>query len=279
MLHSLVQRSQRNTGVPLGESFMRRKEAADAPPPLAQLLRGGRGGEVRLKLYLTMLLLAVSPPYGIPPVPGRSWAQALGLPDPERSGARRVNDAIDWLSERRFLMSERRKGTHGSVRLLSQAGTGDPYIKPTGSGRYMRLPLGFWDQGWIARLSGTAVAVLIVLLDMQTGRVQPQWISPGQARRRYDLSACTWTKGLGELRELEVVTVSRLLQGDLFDYRRMRNAYWVREEVFRESATPPAQAGGGEQTHHIADRARGGSNGSRRNECRWRNCRPLLDVA
>src|SRR6185437_12687638 len=45
------------------ESFIRRENAASAPPPpLTQLLRGRQGGEVRLKLYLTMSLLAVSAP-------------------------------------------------------------------------------------------------------------------------------------------------------------------------------------------------------------------------
>lgn len=103
----------------------------------------------------------------------------------------------------------------------------------------MRLPLGLWDRGWIVRLSGTALAMLVILLDLQGGRAQPQWISPSQARRRYDLSPDTWTKGLKELKALDLVTVSRLAQGDIFDYRRMRNAYWLHEDMLRgtENAT------------------------------------------
>jgi hypothetical protein len=243
MLGSLVERSRRSTGVPLAESFIRRENASDPPPPLAQLLRGGQGGEVRLKLYLTMSLLAVSPPYDIRPVPARSWAAALGLDDPGRNGARRVSDAIDWLAEHKFLVAERRQGTPGPVRLLSQDGSGSLYKRPTPGRRYVRLPLGLWEQGWIVRLSGTALALLIVLLDLQGGRAQPQWISPEPARHRYDLSPDTWTKGLRELRALDLVSVSRRSQGDIFDYQRMRNTYWVQEDKLQGSGTPSRRPG------------------------------------
>jgi hypothetical protein len=239
MLRSLTRKSQRSTGVPLAESFVRRDEASDPPPPLALLLRGGQGGEVRLKLYLTMALLAVSPPFDIKgPVPARSWAAALGLDDPEHNGARRIGDAIDWLAKHKFLISERRQGTPGSVRLLSQDLAGTTYKRPTPVHRYVLLPLGLWDEGWIVRLSGTALAIMIVLLDLQGGRAQPQWISPPQARRRYDLSPDTWTKGLKELKALDLVTVSRRTQGDIFDYQRMRNAYWVHEDMLHSSESP-----------------------------------------
>ena len=244
MLRSLVKRSKRGTGVPLQESFIRRENAASAPPPpLTQLLRGGQGGEVRLKLYLTMSLLAVSAPYDIRPIPARSWASALGLDDPGRNGARRISDAIDWLAEHKLLVAERRQGTPGTVRLLSQDGTGGPYTRPSPVGRYVRLPLGLWEQGWIVRLSGTALALLIVLLDLQGGRPGPQWISPAQARRRYDLSPDTWTKGIKELKTLELVTVSRRPQGDIFDYQRMRNTYWVHENKLQGPDAPSGRIG------------------------------------
>lgn len=240
MLRSLVRKSQRTAGVQLSESFVRRESGSDEAPPLALLLRGGQGGEVRLKLYLTMAMLAVSPPFDIrEPVPARSWAAALGLDDPAHNGARRIGDAINWLAKHKFLVTERRQGTPGSVRLLSQDLSGSTYKRPTPANRYVQLPLGLWDQGWIVRLSGTALAMLIVLLDLQGGRAQPQWISPSQARSRYDLSPDTWTKGLKELKALDLVTVSRRTQGDIFDYQRMRNAYWVREDMLHSPESHP----------------------------------------
>jgi hypothetical protein len=232
-LRALVERSKRTSGVPFGESFIRRSEPQDPAPPLTRLMRGGQGGEVRLKLYLTMSLLAVRAPFDLPAIPSRSWAEAFDLDEPGQNGARRVSDAIDWLADNKFLVSERRQGAPGPVRLLSQIGDGESYVRPAGGSRYVRLGLGLWYDGWIVRLSGTGLALLIVLLDLQGGQARPYWISPTQARRRYDLSPDTWTKGLKELKALELVTVSRRIQGDFFDYNRMRNAYWVDEHRLR----------------------------------------------
>ena len=235
VLRSLVQRSRRRSGVQVPELFIRRADQSLDVPPLALLLRGGQGGEVRLKLYLTMLLLAVRPPFDIrEPVPARSWAAALGIPDPENRGARRVGDAITWLAEHKFLETERRQGAPGAVRLLHSDLSGHPYVRPTERERYITLPLGLWEQGWIARLSGTALALMIVLLDMQSARTEPQWISPAQARRRYDLSPDTWSKALKELTAFELVTILRRPQGGEFNYQRMRNAYWVRTDLLRD---------------------------------------------
>jgi hypothetical protein len=256
VLRSLVQRSRRRSGVQVPELFIRRADQSLDAPPLALLLRGGQGGEVRLKLYLTMLLLAVRPPYDIrEPVPARSWAAALGIPDPENRGARRVGDAITWLAEHKFLETERRQGAPGAVRLLHSDLSGHPYARPTERERYITLPLGLWEQGWIARLSGTALALMIVLLDMQSARTEPQWISPAQARRRYDLSPDTWSKALKELTAFELVTILRRPQGGEFNYQRMRNAYWVRTDLLRGVNAPGNQGEqeGGTQGAAVTD--------------------------
>lgn len=242
VLRSLVLRSRRRSGVQLPELFVRRTDQSDGAPPLTLLLRGGQGGEVRLKLYLTMLMLAVHPPFDIKePVPARSWAAALGIPDPENRGARRVGDAITWLAEHKFLETERRQGAPGAVRLLHADLSGRPYVRPTQRERYITLPLGLWEQGWIARLSGTALALLIVLLDMQSARTEPQWISPAQARRRYDLSPDTWSKALKELTAFDLVTILRRPQGREFNHQRMRNAYWVRTDSLHRVNAPANQ--------------------------------------
>ena len=235
-LKVLVERSKRRSTVAVSEAFLRRRDADAAPPPLAEMVRGGRGGEVRLKLYLTMAMLAVSPPFDIQgAIPARSWAETLDLSDPDHLGARRVSDALRWLADHHFIVSERARGAPGPVRLLSQAGTGGPYVRPSGGeGRYVRLPLGLWRNGWIVVLSGAALAILIILLDLQGGRSSRQWVSPRQARIRYDLSPETWTKGVRELTEHGLVTVKRIPQGEIFDYRRMRNAYWVLESRLEE---------------------------------------------
>jgi hypothetical protein len=176
-----------------------------------------------------MLLLAGKTPYIETPVPARVWAAMLGLRDSDHSGARRVNDALAWLGEHQFVVSERQPGARRSIRLLSQLGDSGPYRQPYGSGRFITVPLGVWQNGWIVRLSGTALALLIILLDMGGGRATPPWISPSQARKRYDLSADTWTKGVHELADYDLVRIIRQPIGDAFDYRRIRNAYRVNE--------------------------------------------------
>src|SRR5262245_18641140 len=91
LLRQLVDQSKRHTGVPFGVSFLR-TESHDHPPPLARLIQGGRGGEIRLKLYLCLTLRAVRQPYDIKPTPASAWAQVLALPDPAGLGARRISD-------------------------------------------------------------------------------------------------------------------------------------------------------------------------------------------
>jgi hypothetical protein len=238
LLRRVVDRSHRSSGVPFAASdFIRRSEKGTAPP-LARMLRGGQGGEVRLKLYLTISLLAVSPPYDIEDaIPARVWAEMLDLTDPNRNGARRINDAFEWLDREKFLISRRRRGTPGSIQLLSQSGSGELYTRPAGPKRYVRLPLGIWQAGWIVRLSGAALAILIIILDLQGGRTQA-WVSPRVARERYDLSPDTWAKGVRELERCNIAVVSKRPQGDVFDYRRLRNVYSVNEELIVGTGRP-----------------------------------------
>jgi hypothetical protein len=213
------------TGIQLPIGFVR-AQYPDTVPPLARMLQGGRGGEVRLKLYLCLNLLACSPPYDIRTVPARSWAETLALPDPEQHGARRVSDALRWLGDSKMINLQRRQGAAPTVTLLDPVGNGAKY-RPTSP--YVRLPLGFWSQQWITILPGSAVALLIILLDLQGGRKNqddPPWLATGQ-RKRYGLSDDTWTRASKELAAQSLLTIGRVSQGRDFDWRRMRNTYWI----------------------------------------------------
>ncbi len=224
-LHAAVARSHRRTGVALDIGFVRSSDAA--APPLARILRGGRGGEVRLKTYLTLCLLATDEPYDIRAgVPSRAMAEALGLPDPGGKGARRVADALTWLRHAQLLEVTPRRGMPSPLRLLDQAGSGGAFVRPTG--RWIRIPLGFWREEWIVHLSGSAVALLLVILEMQGGRTveDPPWL-PGARRPQYGISDDTWTRASAELRDAGLLTIGRIPQGQDFDYRRMRNTYWI----------------------------------------------------
>jgi hypothetical protein len=232
-----VAKSKRSTGVQFAPHFVR-DDAQQAAPPLARMLRGGRGGAVRLKLYLTMTLIAVRAPHEIKPLNGRAWAELLDLPDPAGNGARRVADALTVLQTMRLIEVTRRAGHAPDVQLRSSDGRGKRYSWQ--GKRYISLPLHFWEEGWIHRLSGTAVALLLVLLDLQGGRSSsdPPYLI-GSQRGRYALSDDTWTRATAELVREGLLTVSRVPQGQDFDYRRLRNTYWLSTAGL---ATPPAEA-------------------------------------
>ena len=221
-LQRLVERSRR-TSVPLPVAFVR-DTTADDGPPLARLLRGGRGGEVRLKLLLSMHLLGVRHPHHVPGSPS-SWAQTLGLDDPLGNGARRVRDATSWLAAQQFVRVEKTAGREPECVLLSPLGTGGEYERP--SPRYIRVPATVWQNGWIVTLSGTALAMWLVLAEMQGGREdQDVWVQPDEARERYGLSEDTFTTGISELERHGLVKVTKQPQGaDEWYYNRLRNAY------------------------------------------------------
>jgi hypothetical protein len=204
------------------------------------MLRGGQGGAVRLKLYLCMILIASKPPHDIRAIPARAWAEALALPEPQSLGARRIGDAIRWLDNEKLIAVERRQGAAPTVILLDSLGTGDRYSRPVR--RYVSLPLGFWRQQWITVLSGSAVALLIILLDLQGGRRSPAQ-APSLAtdqRRRYGLSDDTWTRATHELADHELLIIRRAAHGRDFDWKRMRNTYWVRKERLDQLPEPLA---------------------------------------
>lgn len=226
LLRWVVQRSSRFSGVPFGEGFLRANPRVSSEgPPVARILRGGRGGEVRLKLYLSLALLAVSPPFDVSHIPARAWAQMLGLDDATTNGARRVNDAINWLADHQFVEAIRGRGSPGSIVVLHQSGSGEKYVRP--GNRWVQVPLGFWEHGWIVHLSGSAIALLLILLDLQGGRHVPQSIKPSEAKDRYGLSPDTWTKGTKELSAFGLVAVGKAPQGEVWDFRRLQNSYWV----------------------------------------------------
>lgn len=233
VLKKIVARSSRHTGVQFPPGFLRDEDGCN--PPLAQILRGGQGGDVRLKLYLTMTMLAAGAPYDIRGVPARDWANALGLPDPEHNGARRVGDALDFLANLKLLEVAGGQGKPRDITLRSPTGDGSVYSWR--GNWYIAMPLGFWTNGWIYQLTGSSVALLLVMRDMRSNRNQadPPWLST-EDKQRYGLSPATWTRATRELVANGLLEVRRKPQGRDFDYRRLRNTYWVYTERLDDAA-------------------------------------------
>lgn len=251
LLERAVRKSKRTSGIQLATGFVRSDRRDDQPPPLARIIRGGRGGEVRLKLYLTMILIAARAPHDIENIPARAWAEMLDLDDPAGLGARRISDALHWLDQRGFIQLTSRRGSPPAVRLLSMLGDGKQFDR--GRGVYIGVPVGLWEHLWITRLSGTGLALLLVLLDLQGGKRPSHPPSlPGPLRRRYGLSDDTWTRAGQELKELGLLQVKKQPYGRDFDFRRMRNTYWIDKAML--SATIPktrTESASAEQNHAL----------------------------
>jgi len=233
LLQAVVRKSGRKQQVPFGKSFLRTSD--QTTPRLARLIQGGRGGEVRLKLYLTITMMATGYPHDLqrPPPPNR-WAQLLALTSPTAS--RRVSSNLRWLHSNKFIELTPRQGHPPLITLLDPAGSGGPYARPLVSQRYISLPLELWSQGWILELSATALALLMVIRDVQQGKSLPRYASR-QDRDAYHLSPDTWTRASKELAGHELLEIRRVPQGGEFDYERMRNLYRVNTDRLM---TPPA---------------------------------------
>jgi hypothetical protein len=249
-----------NRQLPLRRAFAERPDNGPELTPLARFLRGGRGGSVRLRLYLSYLWLGAAPPHELT-YPARAWAELLDLDEPETAGARRVADAVRWLERNQFITVTNRAGAPNIIRLLSDAGTGQDYETP-GSAfnrlrgrkpeaaqihRYIQLPPQLWTSGWMAVLSPAALAMLIILR-VQVGAKDPDteevWIAPDYAEKAFLLSEETRTRGLRELRDANLLTVRRrqLVAADSFDFRRFRNVYRLNLATLAAPAAVPVFA-------------------------------------
>ena len=241
-------RAQRET-VPLRAAFIA-SPSPITPPPLTQLLRGGRGGEVKIKLLLSMLWVAAAEPYDVV-FPSRSWAKLLGLEDSDTKGAARINAAIRRLVQGGYLRAEKRPGQPSQLFVQNELGNGEKYFHPgkaweavkdadnrtrRRTPRYVRVPVEIWTHGWIAALSGPAFTMLLILLESARGK-EPEnlWFAPSVAAARYGLNEATRKKGIDELERYGLVTVGQasVVRDDLSNKRR-RNTYTVHTELFEE---------------------------------------------
>jgi hypothetical protein len=226
------------------------------PPPLAVLLRGGSGGEVRLKLFLSLLWVAgggIDERHKTNAYPARAWAALLDLPDPEGKGQRRIRDAIGWLEEQQLINIDREPGRPMALQLRRDDGSGKPYTDPAGAHKkgtskqpmnqhdyFVLLPETFWTEGWIVSLSARAIAMLLVIAEMTFSPTREfEWVSPSRARQIYGISEDTWSKGIAELRARKIIVIRKQPVGeDDFDFRRVRNTYKLQRTSNKQIALP-----------------------------------------
>jgi hypothetical protein len=258
--------------------FIARGALNEASPPMARMLRGsgGRGGSTRLKLYLSLLWLARGREHPVFAYPAQQLATLLGLPNPSSAGSRRIQDALKWLEQNGFVAVERRPGVAARVHLLDDAGTGHRYEKPgvvfaskakrTGKAAaqrelhyYVQLPRAFWTEGWVAELSGAAVAMYLAVLREQRGRDGlAVWISPSVGVEQYDLSDESRGKGLRELVDFDLLHLERhAVPQSSFDERyRARNVYYVNPNGLRAVHGRTRAEAAAEDSLNLANRRR-----------------------
>jgi hypothetical protein len=249
LLSAAVEKAKRSGNVQFPLSFVLAPEG-ETHTPLSRLIQGGRGGEVRLRLYLTIAMMATKRPYDINLVPNPSrWAELLALP-PD-TGPRRVSSNLKWLADddHPYIALERRPGRPAKIQLLDPGLSGARYVRPAeqaGVSRYLGVPFELWRNRWILSLSATGLALLLVLIEHQGGYGKQGRYVMRQRRERYGLSPDTWTLARKELENHNLLTVGRTPQGTEFDYRRMRNTYWVDLEALKSTSplSPPHQQPG-----------------------------------
>lgn len=186
-----------------------------------------RGGQVRLKLFMSLLWMQTDGSKAVPlGYYAQMWARLLGLPDPSGAGARRINEALKWLEDKDFITIQAQSGQANRVTVLNETGDGTPYTPPGRAANllrkdpqqaarhfYAQLPADLWTNGYMAALNGAGLAFLLILLDQHgpgdLSKPRPVWFSPRLFKDRYGLSDDTRVKGMNNLRDFGLIVVAR----------------------------------------------------------------------
>lgn len=229
-LEKAVSGSKRRESVRLPLGFARDQHQKEPEPPLAELMQGG--GEMRLKVFLTTLMMATKAPHSRK-VASKDMAAMLNLRDVERAGARRASKAFADLESRSLVRIDRKPGYVPTTTILDPTGTGKEWDALKLEDVYITLPIALWRRGWFIALSGRAVALLIILRELTQSRATKEAWVDGIRKRQYGLSDDTWTRGTRELREAGLLEVREDVYSSQGEPRR-RNVYRLHMERLDE---------------------------------------------
>ena len=237
--------SRRGKGALVRNEFVRSNDGV--VPRLAELAKTrGRGAEVPLKLYLGLMWLSSKAPYNSD-FPANSCARVLDLPDPERNGARRIQNAAARLAsdDLKLITLKPRAGRTSEIVLLREDGSGEPYSIPKGrfdpakqrQDTYFNVPPMLWSSGHMQNMSAAALVMLLIVLEESRGAAGPQWWSVDTFRKRFHINKDVRAKGTKELSQRQLVTVGREKVGDwpghqgVLNPRKVRNTYQLINEA------------------------------------------------
>lgn len=238
--------SRRGKGALVRNEFVR-SPSDGVVPRLAELAKTrGRGAEVPLKLYLGLMWLSSKPPYDSQ-LAANAWARVLDLPNPDGTGARRIQNAAARLAsdDLKLIQLEPRPGQTSKIVLLREDGSGEPYSLPKGrydrgkqrQDTYFNVPPMLWTSGHMQNLSAAALVMLLIVLEESRGKTGPQWWSVDTFHKRFHINKDVRAKGTKELTERQLLIVGRQKVGDwpghtgLLNPRKVRNTYQLTNEA------------------------------------------------
>ncbi len=232
---------------PVRIGFMRRNSERDAVPPMMAMLGsgGGRGGDVRLKLYLSLLWASPGGKHDTEFV-ATDWAQLLGLPQFATKGKRRGYEALSWLVSQGFIEKQERPGRSSVVTVLHESGSGAAYTKPSdqrskgGVPTYRRLQSAWWTNAWMAATSGRALAFWLILMDESNNdaKTDAVWLSESQTSSKYAVSPYLRQRAMRELKHFDLITTRRQFTREAFGVTSSRTSIKVHVE---ELEKPPIE--------------------------------------
>lgn len=254
--------SGRRRAIPIRKSFVRAEKGAETPPPLAVLVkRGGRGGGVIVKLYLALVWRCSGGDFDTD-ISARTWANLLGLEDPNVKGARRIAKAIKILEECKLISVSPRRGEPSVITLLDESGDETPYALPSTAYAakrkrrdiYFKVPTTLWTEGFMQRMSAPALTMLLILLAEQSGDVSPGdtdgnevWWSTERFPQQYFVSPSMRSRGTKDLRDLNLLYVWRASVAPpgnkrTFARERVRNVYRLQNQALVFGDEKPSAA-------------------------------------
>lgn len=246
-------------GAPLRVGFFTNQSGQHPMASLMSTTRGsgggGRGGQTRLSLLLSLIWVASGGDHSTTR-PASFWARLLGLADPSDSGARVVSSSWAELQTRGFvnITQGRFSGDVPTITLLNEAG-GVPsreYTVPLGreGDLYIRVPEEFWGRGLISDEELTGPGLVMYLAALRTHQLarDPDALTFPAAtfKERYGVSETTRKKGLRNLSDELGILHKRFASvddaGGVGHRLRPRSVYQIAPQWAPHAATPtPAQ--------------------------------------
>lgn len=217
-LQHVAERSKR-TVVRLPIDFIRASEYG-VKPPLARL---AKLGESRLRLYLTLKMIAAKAPHEMRALPPRQVATMLNFNDPTGSGIRVAQEALTALVKAKFVTRVSRPGMLADLTINTP---GAPRRREDEK-RWTNLPIELWTNGWIITLSGRALTAYIAVREVTGGReTTGTWID-GEKRSLYGLGDEIWRLGCKELEQFGIITTEIKPKPDAWRQIRRRKLYYL----------------------------------------------------